>query len=77
MEARYCKVIEIFKITGNWESQSKQLRYQFPLLTEADIKFEPGRESELLYKIENRLYKTRAEVIDILKKWELRSKCTT
>jgi len=57
-----------FTITGDWAVQSKQLRKKFSQLTDADLKFETGKEEDLLKRIETRLHKKREEVISILKK---------
>ena len=59
---------ESFRISGDWEIQSKLLRRRFPQLTLSDLEFEVSRESELLIRIEKRLNKQRAEVIEIIKK---------
>ena len=59
---------KLFKVTGNWELQSKALKVKFPKLTDSDLKFETGKENELLTRIETKLNKKRLEVIDILKK---------
>jgi len=55
-----------FKIIENWAIQSKQLKEQFSQLTDEDLKFESGNESELFTKIGSRLNKKRGEVINIL-----------
>ena len=57
-----------FKVTGNWDNQSKQLKSQFSQLTDSDLKFESGQENEMLGRVETRLNKKRNEVIDILRK---------
>ncbi len=57
-----------FKITGNWDVQSKQLKEKFSQLTDADLKYESGKENELLSRVESRLNKKRDEVISIIKK---------
>ena len=62
------KNVETFKITGNWANQSKTLKGKFPQLTDADLKFETGKENELLGRVETRLNKKREEVINIIKK---------
>jgi hypothetical protein len=72
------KNVETFKITGNWANQSKTLKGKFPQLTDADLKFETGKENELLGRVETRLKllgrvetrlnKKREEVINIIKK---------
>jgi hypothetical protein len=56
------------KITGNWETQAKQLKEKFPQLTDADLKFVTGKENELVSRIGLRLHKKDDEVIHILKK---------
>jgi hypothetical protein len=58
---------EGFKITGNWERQSKQLKKKFCQLTNADMKLTPGKDEELLTRIETRLNKSRQEVINLIK----------
>lgn len=57
-----------FKITGDWTIQSQQLQDKFAQLTDADLKFEPGKENELLTRVETRLNKKREEVINIISK---------
>ncbi|WP_222166895.1 hypothetical protein [Edaphocola aurantiacus] len=59
---------EDFKIIGNWDKQSNALKEKFPQLTMADLKFEQGKESEMLTRVQDRLNKGREEVINIIKK---------
>ena len=68
MENTKHKNSEAFKITGNWNDQSKHLKEKFTQLTDADLKFETGKENDLLKRVETRLNKNRQEVIDIIKK---------
>jgi uncharacterized protein YjbJ (UPF0337 family) len=68
MDTNQNKVAEAFKMSGNWETQSKQLKAKYSGLTDADLKFEVGKEDDLLGRIEHRLNKKRDEVIDIIKK---------
>ena len=68
MEAKTNKEPLIFKIIGDWKRQADKLKEKFPQLTDADLKFETGRESDLLKRIETRLHKKREEVINIIKK---------
>jgi phosphoserine aminotransferase len=67
MDTTKNKKSEDFKITGNWEKQSKQLAKKFSQLTKADLKLESGKDNELLERIETRLNKNRAEVINLIK----------
>jgi hypothetical protein len=66
METTQKKNVESFKITGNWDAQSKKLKSKFPQLTDSDVKFETGKENELLGRLEKRLSKNRMEVIEII-----------
>ena len=68
MENSQNKTAEAFKITGSWSNQSKELKGKFPQLTDEDLKFETGKENELLKRVETRLNKNREEVINIIKK---------
>lgn len=42
---------ESFKITGNWETQAKELRKKISQLTDSDLKLEAGKEHELLGRV--------------------------
>lgn len=68
MDTNQNKGNEAFKITGNWADQSKQLKEKFSQLTDADLKYETGKEDELLSRVETRLNKKREEVINIIRK---------
>lgn len=57
---------ETFKITGDWEEQSKQLKEKFSQLKDSDLVLEKGKENELLGRLGNKLSKNREEVIAIL-----------
>jgi hypothetical protein len=46
-----------FKITGDWNVQSEQLKQKFVQLTDADLKFEVGQEEDLLKRVEAKLNK--------------------
>lgn len=67
METTPNKTPEVFTITGNWETQAKNLKTKFSQLTDSDLKFETGKEQELLTRVETRLNKKREEVINIIK----------
>ncbi len=67
-ETTQIKTPEAFKIKGNWEAQSKLLKERFSQLTDADLKFEAGKENELLTRVQTKLNKKREEVINIIDK---------
>lgn len=70
MDTRKSNVTEGFKITGNWEKRTKQLKHKFSQLTDADLKYETGKDEELLKRLGTRLNKGREEVINIIRKEE-------
>lgn len=55
-----------FKIIGNWENSAKQLKKRHSNLSLEDLKFETGKESDLLSRIGSRLGKNKTEVISII-----------
>lgn len=57
---------QTFKIPDDWDIKTKLLRRRFPQLTLSDLKFEKNDENSLLERIEKRLNKKRAEVIEII-----------
>ena len=71
METTQKKTSESFKITGSIENLSKRLKEKYPQLTEADLKFESGKENEMIARLEKRLNKNHEEVVQILKKMQL------
>lgn len=68
MDTSRVKSNDDFKITGNWDAQSKQLKSKYSQLTDSDLKYEEGKENELLGRVENRLSKKREDVINIIQK---------
>ncbi len=70
MENTAHKTPEQFKISGNWENQAKDLKQKYSQLTDNDLKFEQGKENDLIKRLETRLNKKREEVINIIRKSE-------
>ncbi len=68
MEAKSSKSTEAFKISGDWSQQANELKEKYPNLTDSDLKFERGREDDLIKRMELRLHKKREEVINMIKK---------
>ena len=66
METTAKKQNETFKVKGNWDVQSKELKKIYPKLSDSDLKFETGKEEQLLKSVQSRLGKTREEVINII-----------
>jgi uncharacterized protein YjbJ (UPF0337 family) len=57
-----------FNITGEWEPRAKKLKERFGSLTDEDVKFEEGKENELIERLKDRLKKGHQEVVHIIKK---------
>jgi uncharacterized protein YjbJ (UPF0337 family) len=68
MQTTHTKQEEKFGITSNWEDQAKTLKEKYSDLTDNDLKLDPGKEEELVTRLEKRLSKKREEVIAIIKK---------
>ncbi len=68
MDTTQKKVVEPFKMSGDWKVQSKALKQEFSKLTDGDLKFETGKEDDLLKRIETRLHKKREEVVNLIRK---------
>jgi hypothetical protein len=68
METAHNHTDEKLKITGDWKIQSKNLKEKYASLNDADLKFEVGKESELIARLETKLNKKHDEVVNILKK---------
>lgn len=60
--------INSFKVKGNWSIQTGKLKAKYPSLTDDDLKFETGKEAELLKKVGKRLNKSLEETTAILEK---------
>ena len=56
-----------FKINEDWLFQSKQLKLEFPQLTNEDLELQTGNEASIITNIGARLNKTKEEVITLLK----------
>jgi uncharacterized protein YjbJ (UPF0337 family) len=62
------KTTPAFTIIGNWATRSRLLKSEYTQLTDDDLKFELGKEEELIAKFETRLNKSREQIIEILQK---------
>ncbi|MGV3696101.1 hypothetical protein [Flavobacterium sp.] len=57
---------EAFKIPPDWDVKAKLLRRRFPQLTPSDLTIDENGENGLLKRLEKRLDKKRAEIIEII-----------
>ena len=53
-------------MNDEWEEFSERLRWRFPKLTESDVVYSPGFEEDTLQRIQDRLGKTRAELLGLV-----------
>ncbi|MDX5326014.1 MAG: CsbD family protein [Bacteroidota bacterium] len=56
------------EIKGKWNEVKGRLKQSYSVLTEDDLRFEEGREDELLGRIQQKLGKTRDEVVELIRK---------
>lgn len=66
----YEKRSEVFKITGDWEAQSKRLKEKYPELTDSDLHFVEGKESELIFRISKKLRKKREAIVNLIQNFQ-------
>lgn len=55
-----------FKILGNWNELKDKLKLKFTKLTDEDLVFEYGKESELLVRLEKKLDQKREDIIAVI-----------
>ena len=60
------KSLHSLTIVGDWEKQSNELKKKYSKLTDSDLKFEPGKENNLITNLEIRLNMDRDEVINLI-----------
>jgi|GEM_PF-2183532 len=65
MNTEHSKTAQTTQI-NNWNERSKQLKSQFPQLTETDLKFETGKEEELYSRMQTKLGKNRQETLTLI-----------
>lgn len=53
-------------IKGNWDKQKVKLKHKFPVLTDADLQFEPGKKDDMLTRLQVTLGKTKGELHKII-----------
>jgi len=47
---------------SDWERSIEQIKKEHPHLTDEDLRFEPGKEEELLERLQQKLGKTKKEI---------------
>jgi uncharacterized protein YjbJ (UPF0337 family) len=52
------------KIKGNWNEIKGKMKQQYAELTEDDLKYDEGKDDELIGRIQKKIGKTKDQVID-------------
>jgi uncharacterized protein YjbJ (UPF0337 family) len=52
-----------FKIRGNWNELKGKIKQQYANLTDDDLQYEEGKDDELVGRIQQKIGKTKDEVI--------------
>lgn len=52
-----------FKLRGNWNELKGKIKQQYADLTDDDLKYEEGKDDELVGRIQKKIGKTKEEVI--------------
>lgn len=66
--------LESLTLAGDWNAQSKELKTRYSQLTDADLNLEPGKENELISRVQSRLKKNRSEVVQLLRSGQIEQK---
>jgi hypothetical protein len=53
-------------LKGDWEIQKQKLKQKFLVLTDSDLKFEPGKKDEMLIRLQIKLGKPKEELRQII-----------
>jgi uncharacterized protein YjbJ (UPF0337 family) len=54
------------KLEGNWNEMKGKLQQQYAVLTDNDLMYEKGQDNELVGRIQQKIGKTKEEVIKII-----------
>ena len=52
-----------FKLRGNWNELKGKIKQQYAELNEDDLKYEEGKDDELIGRIQKKIGKTKEDVI--------------
>ncbi len=53
-------------IKSNWSEQKEKLKAKFPILTDADLKYEDGKKDEMFEKVQTKIGKTKEEFATLI-----------
>lgn len=58
--------LNTLKLKGNWNEIKGKLKQQFTTLTDIDLTYAEGKEDELIGRIQQKLGKTKDQVVEII-----------
>jgi uncharacterized protein YjbJ (UPF0337 family) len=61
--------MDTLQIKGKWNELKGKLKQQYADLTDDDLLYEEGQEDKLIGKLQQKLGKTREEVVELLKSY--------
>jgi hypothetical protein len=66
MEATPSHTTSVLKASDNWDYITAALRLRFPLLTDKDLFFEPGKEGELIERLQITLNRKHEDIMNLI-----------
>jgi hypothetical protein len=58
--------MSILDIVSRWNVVKRELKQRYDMLTDDDLTFKWGKEGELIYRLQQRLGKSRADIMKII-----------
>lgn len=53
-------------IIGYWDKKKEKLKEKFPFITDEDLRYNEGKEKEMIEMIGNKLGKSKLELLNII-----------
>jgi hypothetical protein len=57
-------------VIGYWNGKKEKLRQEFPIITDEDLRFNDGKEKEMIEMLGYKLGKTKEELVNIIARLE-------
>lgn len=58
--------MSMLDVVSRWNIVKGELKQRYDMLTEDDLRFRRGKEGELIYRLQQRLGKSRADIMRII-----------
>lgn len=53
-------------VIGYWDKKKEKLKEKFPVITDEDLRYQEGKEREMIEMLGNKLGKSKLELINII-----------